>query len=202
MSSHGIASAPIRVVLSGGIGSGKSTVAELLEHRGWKVIPGDRLGHEVLEPDGEAFEAVARTWPEVVRDGRIDRGALATIVFSDPAQLERLEAITHPAIARRIAAAVGEAGDRPVAVEIPIIAGGLVDPSWTRVVVDAPREVRFARAVARGGDPGDVERRMASQPDRETWLRWADEVIDNTGDLAALEEEVDRLVERITTTPS
>ncbi len=189
------------MVLSGGIGSGKSTVAELLERRGWKVISADRLGHEVLEPNGEAFDEVARVWPEVVRDGRIDRGALATIVFSDPAQLERLEAITHPAIGRRIAAAAVEAGDRPVAVEIPIIAEGLVDPSWTRVVVDAPDEVRFARAVVRGGDPDDVRRRMASQPDRETWLRWADEVIDNAGDLTALEEQVDRLVARIASPP-
>jgi len=197
MSSHEVASAPIRVVLSGGIGAGKSTVADLLGDRGFVVVAADRLGHEVLAPGGEAFAAVARRWPEVVRDGMIDRARLAGIVFADPAALAELESLTHPAIGRRIAAAVAAAGDRPVAVEVPVISSSLVDPAWTRILVDAPPEVRLARAVARGGDPEDVARRMAVQPEPGRWREWADIVIENTGDLDRLAAAVDDVVARL-----
>ncbi|HHC08106.1 MAG TPA: dephospho-CoA kinase [Actinobacteria bacterium] len=194
MASHGNTSAPPRVVLSGGIGSGKSTVAELLARRGWRVVAADRLGHEVLEPGGEAHAEVARRWPSVVVDGRIDRARLARIVFADPDALAELEALTHPAIGRRIRRLVAEAGDVPVVVEVPVLAPELVDPTWTRVYVDAPEELRLARAVARGGDPDDVRRRMAAQPSASEWRRWADLVIENRGSLDDLEASVDELV--------
>ena len=86
--------AQARVVLCGGIGSGKSTVGTLLAARGAFVIDADEVGHRVLEPGGRAFDPVAGRWPSVVVDNAIDRGALGRIVFDDAAQLAELEAIT------------------------------------------------------------------------------------------------------------
>ncbi|NNL69734.1 MAG: dephospho-CoA kinase, partial [Acidimicrobiia bacterium] len=91
-----------RILLSGGIGAGKSAAARIIAARGYPVIHADKIGHAVLEPEGEAFPAVAARWPEVVVDGMIDRPRLAEIVFDDPAALTELESLTHPAIAARI----------------------------------------------------------------------------------------------------
>ncbi len=182
----------MRALLGGGIGSGKSAVAALLRKLGAVVIDADMAGHRVLEPGGEAFDQVAARWPEVVRAGRVDRGALGAVVFADPAQLAELEAITHPAIAARIAAAVVAADAEVVVVEVPVLAN-LVGEGWPRLVVDAPDAARVARSVARGMDEADVRRRMASQPGREEWLAAADYVVDNSGTWEDLAAEVDRL---------
>ncbi len=182
----------MRVLLGGGIGSGKSAVAALLREAGATVVDADAAGHRVLEPGGEAFDQVAARWPEAVRDGRIDRAALGGVVFADPAQLAELEAITHPAIAARIAGAVAAAGTDVVVVEVPVLAR-LVGEDWPRVVVDAPDEARVARSVARGMDEGDVRRRMAAQPSRAEWLEAADYVVDNSGNLEDLSTQVERL---------
>ena len=95
-------SAQVLLVLSGGIGSGKSTVGRRLAERGMAVIDADEVGHRVLEPDGAAFDEVAQRWPEVVSEDSIDRTALGRVVFGDAAQLRELEAITHPAIRAEI----------------------------------------------------------------------------------------------------
>lgn len=177
------------MTLGGGIGSGKSTVAALLRSRGARVIDADELGHQVLAPDGEAFAAVAARWPEVVEDGAVDRAALGAVVFADPDQLRELEALTHPAIAARIAAAVAGTTADVVVVELPVLRD-LTGGGWPRVVVDAPDEVRVARAVRRGLDEASVRRRMAVQPSRAEWLAVADHVVDNSGDLDHLAEQV------------
>ncbi len=182
----------MRVILGGGIGSGKSAVAALLRGLGAAVIDADGAGHRVLEPGGEAFDPVAARWPEVVRGGRIDRAALGAIVFADPTQLAELEAITHPAIAARLAAEVAAAGAEVLVVEVPVLAS-LVGEGWPRVVVDAPGDVRLARSVARGMAAADVRRRMAAQPSRSEWLAAADYVVDNSGSRADLAAEVERL---------
>lgn len=174
-----------RVVLAGPIGSGKSVVGTLLAARGAYVIEADRLGHAVLEPGGEAFSAVTARWPAVVRDGRIDRSLLAGVVFADPSELRRLEAMTHPHIARRIHAAAQEAGDRVVVVELPLV-GDLLGAGWHRLVVLAPADVRLARAMGRGMDEEDVRRRMAAQPPHDVWEASADSVIVNDLDEDAL----------------
>ncbi len=180
------------MTLGGGIGSGKSTVAALLRSRGALVIDADELGHQVLAPDGEAYAAVAARWPEVVDGGVIDRAALGAVVFADPDQLRQLEALTHPAIAARIAAAVGGTTAGVVVVELPVLRD-LTGGGWPRVVVDAPDEVRVARAVRRGLDEASVRRRMAVQPSRTEWLAVADHVVDNSGDLDHLAEQVAQL---------
>lgn len=182
------------MTLGGGIGSGKSTVAALLRSRGALVIDADELGHQVLAPDGEAYAAVAARWPEVVDGGVIDRAALGAVVFADPDQLRELEALTHPAIAARIAAAVAGTTADVVVVELPVLRD-LTGGGWPRVVVDAPDEVRVARAVRRGLDEASVRRRMAVQPSRAEWLAVADHVVDNSGDLDHLADQVVRLWE-------
>jgi dephospho-CoA kinase len=179
----------VRIVLCGPIGSGKTTVGRLLAVRGATVIEADRLGHGVLEPNGEAFDDVGARWPGVVVDGRIDRGALAAIVFADRSQLTELEAMTHPHIGRRIADAAKTAGP-VVVVELPLTSD-IVGNGWRRLVVNAPEDLRAMRAIARGMTPDDVQRRIAVQPSEAEWRAVADWVIVNDGDLATLERRVE-----------
>jgi len=183
---------PIRLVISGGIGSGKSTVAARLRELGAAVIEADVIGHEVLEVGGAAHDAVAQRWPTVVTDGLIDRSALAEIVFADMAQLRDLEAITHPAIAGEISRLVAAARTPIVAVELPI-RSGVAGPGWIRVVVEAPEDIRVRRAVARGGVEADVLRRVAAQPSNDEWRAEADHVVINNGTRAELIGAVDAL---------
>ncbi len=193
MRPEGNASAPLRLVISGGIGSGKTTVLRILGTLGIQVIEADRIGHAVLEPDGAAFAEVAALWPGVVSEGRIDRPSLATIVFSDVEQLRRLESVTHPHIAAEIRNRVGALAEMDVAVEIPLDSD-LLGAGWTRIVIDAPDADRGRRAVARGADPEDVSRRMTAQPDRDKWLAAAAVVVDNSGTIADLERNIEQMV--------
>jgi dephospho-CoA kinase len=184
----------VRVVLSGGIGAGKSAVAEKLLARGIPVVHADMIGHAVLEPEGEAFHAVTAWWPEVLVAGRIDRSRLAGIVFADPHALKELESMTHPAIAARIhnlVAAESEAA--VVVVELPLLFPLLGD-GWVRAVVDAPMDARRRRLTDRGMTPADIDARMSAQPSASEWTTAADYVIHNNGTLEDLESEVDRFL--------
>lgn len=185
-----------RLILTGGIGSGKSAAAQILADLGAVVIEADRIGHEVLAAGGEAYEAVARRWPQVVRNGEIDRRGLGRIVFADHGQLAELEAITHPAIAQRIGRLVEAAGDRLVVVELPVTLG-LPGSDWLRVVVDAPDELRRTRLRQRGLDDDEIDRRMSAQPSRAEWLSVADRVLDNSGDLDDLRSQVEKLFDAV-----
>ncbi|GMQ85890.1 MAG: dephospho-CoA kinase [Acidimicrobiia bacterium] len=184
----------LRIILGGGIGSGKSLVAELLDAAGAAVISADGVGHGVLEPGGPAFADVATRWPSVVVGGSIDRSRLADIVFDDPDELAALEALTHPAIIETILDRVA-AIDRPVVVEVPLILG--LGDGWCRVFVDAGEKLRIERAVARGGEEADIRRRVAVQPEREAWLGWADEVMVNEGTVEELSARVNALWDRL-----
>ncbi|MDP9495505.1 MAG: dephospho-CoA kinase [Actinomycetota bacterium] len=179
-----------RWLLSGGIGSGKTEVGRLLAATGIRVLDADRIGHRVLEPAGKAFSAVANRWPEVVRDGVIDRGRLAGIVFADPGQLRELESLTHPHIFGTIQDEL-ERFEGLAVVEVPILEAGL---AWPRLVVDAPDQIRFERALERGMSTDDIRARMASQPSRGQWLASADLVIPNFGTLEELKETIVDLV--------
>ncbi len=195
-----VTSGVLRIIVGGGIGAGKGVVARILSARGFAVISADEVGHAVLEPGGLAFADVASRWPSVVVDGLIDRSRLAAIVFADTAELENLEAVTHPAIVGSIAERVQETIG-PVAVEVPVLLPLDEGPrdGWRRVFVDADEQLRVQRAVARGGDEDDVRRRVAAQVDRETWLDWADDVIENNGTVEALEEQVHNLIDELVT---
>ena len=176
----------IKVVLTGGIGSGKSEVERLLSVRGARVIDSDALAREVVEPGTPGLAAVLAEFGPGVRsaDGRLDRAALAGMVFADPAARARLEAIVHPLVAARTAEleAAAEAADVPVlVVSHPLVADRAhVGDADLVVVVDAPDEVRLDRLVrVRGMTEGDARARMAAQASRSQRLAIADVVLDN-----------------------
>ena len=185
----------LRIVVAGGLGSGKSTVAGLLAAKGAVAIEADQIGHEVLASGGAAFAPVAARWPHVVVDGEIDRLLLAAVVFSDADQLEELEAITHPAIGAEIVTRAHAAGDTPVVVELPVPA--IVGPGWTWIVVVADPSERIARAVARGMAELDAQRRISAQLSEAQWRARATHVIVNDGTRDQLQAKVDALWEQL-----
>lgn len=196
---------PARIVVCGGIGSGKSAVGGLLAERGFTVIDADRVGHGLLEPGHPVAGRVAARWPQAAVEGRVDRSLLGGMVFADREQLRELEAMTHPEIGRLIRERAARAGKSPAAVELPVLGGladGLLDEGWLRVVVDAPDELRRARLSQRGMAEGDIERRMAVQPPREQWRAAADFLLPNRASLRALEEEVDELLSWLNSRPA
>ena len=186
------------VVLGGGIGAGKSSVADVFRDHGYTVISADEVGRDVLAPGSEAVDRVAVRWPGVVRDGVVDRGALAAIVFADATELGDLEAITHPAIRAAIRLDLDAHPGRPTVVEVPVM-GVLGDLGAVRIAVVAPDDVRLARAVARGHERADAVARMASQPPQDAWREWADVVIDNSGPWLATRRLVEGLIDELAT---
>lgn len=189
----------LRLVVTGGIGSGKSTVMELLRQRGFRVVDADRLAHEVLEPGGPGFDAVAERWPTVVSDGRIDRAALAQIVFSDGEALRELEGLVHPHVRRRIVEADRDAGPEPLAVEISV--PKVLPEGWTIVVVDVPEDERIARVIERGADPEDARRRVSNQPSDDEWRSLATVLLPNDADVETLRARLDAILETLDPAP-
>lgn len=192
----------MRVGLTGGIGSGKSTVSALLADRGAVVIDYDLLAREAVEVGTPALaRIVERFGPGVLRpDGALDRPALGAIVFGDDEARRDLEAITHPAIgelawARDEAAPAGSivVHDHPLLVETGL--AGLMD---FVVVVDLPEETQLDRLVRlRGMSPEDARARIAAQASRDDRRAAADVVIDNSGTPADLAAAVDALWARL-----
>jgi dephospho-CoA kinase len=188
----------IRVGLTGGIGSGKSTVARMLAERGALVVDGDQIARELVVPGAPALVAiVARFGAGVLRpDGTLDRSGLADIVFPDPAALADLDAIMHPRIAEwsaQLLDAAERAGLPVVVYDMPLLVeNGQADDFDVVVVVQAPVEVRLARLAVRGVRVADAQQRMARQATDEERAAVADIVIDNSGDEAGLAEQVDR----------
>ncbi|MFN6119401.1 MAG: dephospho-CoA kinase [Actinomycetes bacterium] len=187
------------VGMTGGIGSGKSTVAALLAGRGAVIVDVDALGRVVIAPGGRAQAAVIAEFGDAIVDdgGHIDRAALARQVFGRPDELARLSAISHPAINAELADVLdAQASDAIVVLDMAILVEstlGRGDPahSYSKVVVvEAPEELRVARAVARGMAEADVRARIASQATDEQRRAVADAVVVNDGDLAALEARV------------
>ena len=194
------------VGLTGGIGVGKSTAAGLLAARGAHVVDVDAICKDVIEPGGPAHEAVLDRFGSnlVGGDGRLDRAALAAVVFGDPAALADLTAISHPAanvvMAEQVASqppGTVSVLDVAVLVEYPRLGrwadgpGGGYDQV---VVVEAPLAVRLERLVQhRGMSEGDALARIQAQVDDAERRRVADHLLDNGGDLAQLSAQVDQL---------
>lgn len=181
----------MRVGLTGGIGSGKSEVARIFEELGAFIIDTDALAREAVAPHSDGLMAIARTWPGVVRDGALDRTALAEIVFNDPQARERLNAIVHPFV-RRLAQE-REKHARPGQLVVHVVPllfetgyAKLVD---TSVLVISPLEERIARVVQRDHvDEEHVRARIVTQIDPEEARPLADYVIENDGNLGHLRE--------------
>jgi dephospho-CoA kinase len=179
----------------GGIGSGKSTVGRMLSAWGAEVIDADEVGRQLLNAEA-VLAAIARSWPDVVVDGAIDRQRLADRVFEDELQLSKLESITHPEIRNRIGELVEGSEADVVVVEMPILRG-FVDRRWFRVVVDVPDGVRVERLRLRGMNESDIRSRMSHQPTRVEWLGEADFVLDNSGEADGLVDQVAALIHAI-----
>jgi dephospho-CoA kinase len=184
-----------RIGLTGGIGSGKSSVASLLLEHGAIVIDADAISRELVEPGQPALEAlVAEFGPSILTPaGTLSRGELAKLAFSDPEATKRLNAIMHPLIGEESARRIQAAPESAVVVyDMPLLVEtnqrDLVD---LVVVVDVPEQLQIERAVSlRGLEREDVERRMQAQVSRDERLAIADYVIDNSGSVEELKASV------------
>jgi dephospho-CoA kinase len=190
----------VRLVgLTGGIGSGKSTVADLLRAKGAVVIDADAVARLVVEPGRPALAALAERFGSgiLLPDGGLDRPGLAAIAFADDESRAALDAITWPAIADEFGRQIAESPpDAVVVCDVAL----LVESEWARnrpyraiVVVEAPIDVRLDRLESRGLRRADAEQRMAAQVTDDERRAVATHVIDNGGDLASLQRQVDAL---------
>jgi dephospho-CoA kinase len=189
--------------LTGGIGSGKSTVAQLFAARGVPVVDADALAREVVVPGAPANADIAAAWPEAIAaDGTIDRKRLGDIVFKDATARTRLEAILHPRIAAAAAArlaALAAEGHRLALYEATLL---VESGRWREfdglIVVTASNETQIARAMARDQlSRSQAEARLRAQLPTEDKVRVATHVIDNDGSRAATEAQVDALLARL-----
>jgi dephospho-CoA kinase len=191
----------VTIGLTGGIGSGKSEVARRFAALGAVVVDSDAIAREVVEPGTEGFDAVvAEFGPGVVApDGGLDREGIGRLVFADPEARRRLNAIVHPRVGeqvlRRIAAA-GEADPAAVVInDVPLLVeSGLADRYDAVVVVDAPETLQLQRLTGqRGMAESDARARISVQATREQRLAIASFVIDNSGSLETLQEQVEQV---------
>jgi dephospho-CoA kinase len=183
------------VGLTGGIGSGKSTVADMFEKLGARIIYADELAREAIAPGTSGFEAVvARFGQEIIQeDGRIDRKLLAAMVFGQPENMAHLEEIIHPRVAAALSAlrqAIDP--DKVVIYEIPLLVELDMAERFDKVIVVlAPAVDRIVRLKTRGLDDEDILERMGQQASDEERLRVANYVIDNAGNREFLEKQVE-----------
>lgn len=199
------------VGILGGIASGKSLVAGQLAALGARVVSADALAHEVLEYD-EVKQMARERWGDVVigPGGRVDRAAVARIVFAPTAEAARerkvLESWTHPEVGRlireRVEALVHDPSVAAVVLDVPL----MLESGWNRfcdrmLFVDAPREARLARAVARGWSEEDFDRREAAQPPLAEKRAAADFVIDNSTTPQATAAQVERFWRTLASRP-
>ena len=188
--------------LTGNIGSGKSTVARMLAARGVPVIDADQVAREVVLPGTPALREIAARWPEVVREGALDRKALAARVFADPKEREELNHMLHPRIAEEVSARMGALAGAGVPVAVYeaalIVENRLHDGLDGLVVVNAPEAVQIARLRTRDAmSEAEARARIAAQLPAAEKLRHATFVVENSGSEADLAAQVDRLLEKM-----
>ncbi|HYH34587.1 MAG TPA: dephospho-CoA kinase [Nocardioides sp.] len=192
----------MRVGLTGGVASGKSTVSGMLAELGAVVVDADVLAREVVAPGTDGLTEVVEAFgPQVLGpDGQLDRAALGALVFADGAQRRVLEGIIHPRVRRRAAEIEAAAPAGTVVVhDIPLLVEtGQADAFDVVVVVDVPRETQLERMTAlRAMSREDAEARLAAQASREERLAAATYVVDNTGTLDQLRERVAEVYSRL-----
>ncbi len=194
------------VALTGGIASGKSTIASLLADRGAVIVDADAIVREVQAPGSPVLADIARVFGAdvIADDGSLDRPALGAMVFGHPERLARLNALVHPAVRaesqRRFAAAFDDDPDAVVVYDVPLLAEARADDAWDTVIVaHAPAEVRVHRLVDnRGSSEADARARVGSQASDEERLALADVVIDTSSTMDATRRQVDDLWARLT----
>ena len=188
----------VRVGLTGGVASGKSTVSAVLAELGAVVIDADALAREVVARGTTGLEAVVDAFgPDLLTpDGDLDRPAMGALVFADPQARKRLEAIIHPLVHERSAQLEAAApADAVVVHDIPLLAEvGRAGSFDAVIVVDAPSDLQVSRMVGdRGWTPEEAESRIAAQASREDRLAIATYVVDNTGTRAGLRAQVEAI---------
>jgi dephospho-CoA kinase len=186
----------LSIGLTGGIGSGKSTVSALLAQRGAVIVDADRIAREVVEPGTPGLAAVAAAFGDGVLgpDGALDRPALAAVVFADPQARARLDGIVHPLVrARATELAAAAPPDAVVVHDIPLLVEtGQAGRYELVLVVRADPEVRISRLVQRGLTEDDARARIAAQATDDQRAAVADVVLDNSGTREDLAAQVDR----------
>ena len=191
--------------LTGGIGSGKSTVAEMLRAHGLQVVDADQIARDIMEPGSPVLDDVAAVFGAdlIGSDGALDRAGLAARAFASEEQTQKLNAITHPAIraesARRFSQ-LERAGEKAAVYDMPLLIElGMNEDMDMTVVVDVDADERVRRLVAhRGLDENDARNRIERQIPNAQRRAAADEILDNNGTLADLERQVEALVDKIT----
>ena len=187
----------VRVALTGGIASGKSMVAAELAARGAIIIDADVLAREAVEPGTPALAAIIdRFGPQVLSDGRLNRALLGQIVFADPLARRDLEGIVHPAVRVRARELERAAGAAAVVVHvIPLLVETGQEEDFDLVItVDVDHETQTQRLMTRNGlTRAEAESRIAAQASREDRMIAADVVLDNTGTVTQLREQIDAL---------
>ena len=186
------------IALTGGIGAGKSLVAQYFSELGARVVDADQLSRVAIERGSEGFDEVLLRFGEsILRDGDIDRKALAEIVFADPSARADLEAIIHPRVRELFNDAVADlAPDETLIYEIPLLVESNAAANFDLVItVEADLEIRKERLRKRGMFISEIERRIAAQASREEREAQADHVITNDGDEDALLRSVENLWE-------
>lgn len=185
----------ILVGLTGGIGSGKSTVSALFEAKGAVIVDADAITRELQEPGTQVFAAMVERFGDgiVAPDGTLNRQAVADIVFNDKEALRDLGSIVHPEVGKEIARRIGDAGEGQVVIlDVPLLVESGRDDMVGIIVVDTPVDAAVERLVAqRGMSETDARARMANQASREDRLAKAAVVIDNSGSLDDLRRQVD-----------
>lgn len=185
------------VGLTGGIASGKTTVADLFTGRGVPIVDADIAARDVVAPGSQGLNEVVQAFGSEVLTpaGELDRRALRERVFSDPAERKRLEAILHPLIGQRLQQGLASAKGPYVLLVAPLLLEGTLKQTVHRVlVVDVPEEVQIQRVMARDGSQRtEAEAILAAQMPRQERLAQADDVLVNEAGLAALEQQVEQL---------
>jgi dephospho-CoA kinase len=183
------------VGLTGGIGSGKSTVSAALAERGAVIVDGDAIARELQEPGSPILDRIAeRFGQQIVVDGRLDRAGLAAIVFNDAAALADLNAIVHPALGEEIQRRIDAERDTDhiVVLDMPLLAERPRSDLAATIVVDLAVDLAVERLVKqRGMDIDDARARIANQASRDDRLKIATHVIDNSGDVDDLDAQID-----------
>lgn len=192
------------IALTGGIASGKSTIARRLHGHGAVVIDADAIVRDVQRPGSPVLAEITSAFGEemISSDGTLNRAALGAVVFGDPAALSRLNAIVHPAVRAQSAQRFADALAKPGAVvvyDVPLLVEARIDDPWDMIVVaHAPAETRVARLVThRQMDEGSARARVAAQATDDARLKIADVVIDTSGTLDHTLQQTDELWERL-----
>ncbi|MBI1422772.1 MAG: dephospho-CoA kinase [Gammaproteobacteria bacterium] len=185
------------IAITGGIGSGKSTVADFFKSKGAPVVDTDAIARQLVQPNSPLLNRIIEEFGRdyLDTDGHLKRKALGRLIFADPAARDKLEKLMHPAIHAEVVQKLKELKEPYCLVLIPLLARSKHAYPYDRIlVVDAPEQIQVQRTVQRDQhDPEFVRQIMGTQPSRQELLAIADDVLDNSGDLDALALAVDKL---------